>query len=273
MNQEVKNPFLRTGARHLAWFGLFAACVTAPQCWAQLVVHPLAGETLALRTTSPETSIVSFKGATTEAIRYQLPFQVSSVSKLYAEGQRALLVGATGLFEFGASYAVSAQDGKPDGVMIGHGFSIAPKADYLAWVQFFPRMALDPDRGTLRLMKMTDAVRLKAPADELSKQAGVVLFHAPSEEILLYPNLTWSDDGRLAFLSQGRAGQVKIVVCRVANLQCQSVGSVEVDTVDKNGKHHMVNQVTKIDFVPKGISLDLVSSSSKEIKKFFPTSF
>jgi hypothetical protein len=272
MNPEIKSPLLPTGARHLVWFVLFAACITAPQCWAQAVAHPLAGETLALQTTSPETSIVSFKGATTEAIRYQLQFQVSSVSKLYAEGQRALLVGATGLFEFGASYAVSAQDGKPDGVVIGHGFSIAPKADYLAWVQLFPRMALDPDRGTVRLMKMTDAVRLKAPADELNKEAGVVLFHAPSEEILLYPNLTWSDDGRLAFLSQGRAGQAKIVVCRVANLPCQSVGSVEVDTVDKNGKHHMVNQVTKINFVPKGISLDLVSSS-KEAKKFFPTSF
>ena len=56
-------------------------------------------------------------------------------------------------------------------------------------------------------MKMTDAVRLTTPLGELNKKAGVVLFHAPSEEILLYPDLAWSSDGRLAFLSRSRAGQ------------------------------------------------------------------
>jgi hypothetical protein len=251
-------------------FGLFVACVTAPEVRAQAVAHPLVGETLALQSTSPETSVVTFKGATTEAIRFQLPFPVSSVSKLYVDEQRAMLVGATGLFEFGVSYALRAGDGKPDGVMIGHGISIAPKSDYLAWVQFYPRMALDPDQGTVRLMKMTDAVRLKSRPGELDKEAGAVLFHAPSEEILLYPNLTWSNDGRLAFLSQSRAGQAKVVVCRIPSSQCQSVGSVEVETVDKSGKHRMVNQVTKLTFVQKGISLDLVSPSSKESKRFFP---
>ncbi|MFL6675848.1 MAG: hypothetical protein ACJ8LG_21470 [Massilia sp.] len=44
--------------------------------------------------------------------------------------------------------------------------------------------------------------------------------------------------------------------------------SIEVDTVAKNGKHRMVNQVTKLNFVQRGILLDLVSSSSKGTKKF-----
>jgi hypothetical protein len=254
-------------------FGLLVACITAPAVKAQAVAHPLVGETLALQTTGPETSVVSFKGATREAIRYQLPFTVSSVSTLHVDEQRALLVGATGLFEFGAAYALHAGGGQPDGVMIGHGIAIAPGADYLAWVQFYPRMALEPDQGTVRLMKMTDAVRLKSAPGELDKEAGVVLFHASSEEILLYPKLTWSNDGRLAFLSQNRAGQAKVVVCRVASSQCRRVGSVEIKTVDKTGKHRVVNQVTKLAFVQDGISLDLVSPSSKDTKRFFPASF
>lgn len=235
------------------------------------MAHPLAGETLAVQTAGQDASIVSFKDARKAATLYQLPFQVDSVSNLYVEGPRALLAGTTRLFDFGASYAAPAQAGKPDAVIIGYGFSISPNADYLAWVQFYPIHTLDPDRGTVRLMKMTEAVGLKAPPDELKRDAGVVLYGAPSEEIRLYPNLKWSDDGRLAFLSEGSAGQVKVVVCRASTAQCRNVGSVEVEKVDRSGKHHMVNQVTKLDFVPKGISLDLVSPSSKESKQIFPT--
>jgi hypothetical protein len=272
MYQDIKNALVRAGARRVVRFGLVIACIAA-EVEAQTVAHPLVGETLDLQTTSSASSVVSFKGAAAEAIRYQLPFAASSVSKLYVGEHRALLVGSAGMFEFGASFSLHAGDATPDSIMIGHGFSVDPGADYLAWIQFYPRMALDPDQGTVRLMKMTNAIRMMAPPGEFDKEAGVVLFHAPSGEILLYPALTWSNDGRLAFLSRSRAGQVKLVVCRVASLQCQSVGSVEVETVDKSGKHRNVNQVRKLTFVQKGISLDLISSSSKASKRLFPVSF
>jgi hypothetical protein len=271
MNQAFKNSTLCAGLKYLSWLGLFAACTVVPEAWAQAVAHPLAGETLAVKTASQDASAVSFKDARKEAMLYQLPFRVDTVSNLYLEGQRALLVGATRLFEFGASYAAPAQAGKPDAVMIGYGFAISPNADYLAWVQFYPPHALDPDRGTVRLIKMTEAFGLKAPLDELKRDAGVVLYSAPSEEIRLYPNLKWSDDGRLAFLSEDSVGQAKVVVCRASTTQCRNVGSVEVEKVDRSGKHHRVNRITKLNFVPEGISLDLVSSSSKKNKQIFPT--
>lgn len=69
---------------------------------------------------------------------------------------------------------------------------------------------------------MTEAIGLTAPLDQLRKDAGFVLFSAPSEEVLLYPNIEWSSDGRLAFLSQDNAGQLKIIIAGPAP---ESVGT------------------------------------------------
>jgi hypothetical protein len=138
----------------LAFLGLFAVCAAVHEARAQTVAHPLAGETLAVETASRDTSVIAFKNPGNAVTQYQMPFEVSSVSKLYVEGRRAFLVGTTASFEFGASFgAAPAQVGMPGAVMIGYGISISPKADYLAWVQFYPRLALAPDRGTVRLMK------------------------------------------------------------------------------------------------------------------------